>query len=74
MTTGSLPLHLEVKVKQVVSTVTEEVRAKGLEAVLSFELWRLRQDALKAMLDHDATLARHVIERRYEFYRRIRAA
>jgi hypothetical protein len=64
---------VSLEVKQAVATINT-VRERGLEDVLSLESWRLRQDALTAMLDCDAQLAEQVIASRYELSRRVRAA
>lgn len=56
-----LPAYLDLKIKTTVARVTEAAREKGLEPVLAYELFDLRQRVAEAVLRGDADLAKQAL-------------
>lgn len=56
-----LPAYLDLKLKTTVARVTEAAREKGLEAVLAYELFDLRQRVEEAVLRLDTDLAKEAL-------------
>lgn len=72
-TTVRIPLYLELQLKATLEALTKAVREKGLEGVLEYELWELRQQAREALAEQDCAKARRIIDGRHAFIARVNA-
>lgn len=72
-TTARIPLYLELQLKATLEALCRAVREKGLEDVLEYELWELRQRAREALAEQDSAEAKRIIDGRHAFIARVNA-
>ncbi len=70
---NTLPRYLTLQMEGTLETLTKAAREKGLEEVLAYELWEVRQQAKEALEIQDEALAKRVVNARHDLFARIKA-
>jgi hypothetical protein len=70
---AALPTYLKHQLEDTEKALEAAVRAKGLEAILAYELWEFKQSVREALAQRDAQLAKRVIAGRHAFMERVAA-